>query len=113
MKELKISERKTDDTVFMDLEGDLIYGESTLKLRREVRRLIGEGKKNISLNLEKLSYVDSSGIGEFISTLTAINREDGGHLKLLNPTDKTYHLLEISNLLTIFDISREGHVATG
>jgi anti-sigma B factor antagonist len=113
MKELIISERQVGDTFVLDLEGDLIYGESTLKLRREVRRLIGEDKKKISLDLEKLSYVDSSGVGEFISALTAVNREDGGELKILNPTEKTYRLLEISNLLSIFDISGDGQSAVG
>lgn len=115
MAQLIISERQAGEFVVLDLEGDILFGEDTEVLRQTVRRLIGDGRNKISLNLEKVFYVDSGGIGELISTLTAVNREKDGHLRILNPTERIYQLLEISKLLKIFDISFEenGESAAG
>ena len=49
-----------------------------------------------------VGYVDSSGIGELVSSYTTINRE-GGQLKLLNLTQKMEDLLGITKLLPVFD----------
>jgi anti-sigma B factor antagonist len=107
MAELIIAKREIDDRIILDLSGDIIFGEGTVKLRKEIRRLLEEGKNIICLNLENVRYVDSSGIGELISGLTAINRTENGQLKLLNPTPRLINLLEISKLLSIFDCCNE------
>jgi anti-sigma B factor antagonist len=72
-------------------------------LRTAIRRLLEEGKKRILLNLSGVGYIDSSGIGELVSSYTAINKE-GGQLKLLNLTQKLQDLLTITKLLTVFDV---------
>ncbi len=104
MAELTINERKSENAVILELSGDILFGEGNLTLRSEIRRLIGEGKNKICLNLEKVCYVDSSGIGELISGLTAVKREEGGELKLLNPPERIQTLLEIAHLTKIFDL---------
>ena len=55
------------------------------------------------MNLACVSYIDSSGIGELVSSYTAIGK-DGGQLKLLNLTQKLQDLLTITKLLTVFDV---------
>lgn len=107
MTNLIINERETDDAVILDLDGDITFGDGNLTLRREIRRLIGEGKTKIRLNLEKVFYVDSSGIGELISGLTAVHRVEGGELTLLNPTQRIQELLEIAHLTKVFDIYQD------
>ena len=102
MAELNIKERQAGDVTVLDLEGKITIGEGSVALRNAIRRLIDEGKKKILLNLARVSYVDSSGIGELVSSFTTINRE-GGQLKLLNLTQKIQDLLAITKLLTIFD----------
>jgi anti-sigma B factor antagonist len=110
MKELVISERRADDAIILDLSGDLIFGEANAALRSTMRRLLREGNTNITLNLEEVLYLDSSGIGELISALTAMNREENGRLKLLNPTERIQTLLQISKLMDVFEIEYdEGH----
>ena len=56
----------------------------------------------ILLNLARVGYIDSSGIGELIANYTTISRQ-GGQLKLLNLTDRIQNLLVITKLLTVFD----------
>ena len=111
MAELIIAERNMDGVVVLDLTGDITFGQGTEKLRNEIRYLLAEGKNRIWLNLENVCYVDSSGIGELISGLTAVSRHGDGQLKLLNPPDRLIKLLEISNLLGIFDIYYEKKIS--
>ena len=103
MAELNIKERQAGDVTILDMTGKVTIGEGSVALRSAVRRLIEEGKKKILLNLSGVSYVDSSGIGELVSSFTTINRE-GGQLKLLNLTQKIQDLLAITKLLTVFDV---------
>ncbi|HEX3560689.1 MAG TPA: STAS domain-containing protein [Pyrinomonadaceae bacterium] len=102
MAELNIRERQAGDVTILDLEGKITIGEGSVSLRSAIRRLIEEGKKKILLNLAGVGYVDSSGIGELVSSYTTIGRE-GGQLKLLKLTQKIRDLLGITKLLTVFD----------
>jgi anti-sigma B factor antagonist len=103
MAELNIRERQASDVTVLDMDGRITIGEGSVALRSAVRRLLEEGKKNILLNLAGVGYIDSSGIGELVSSYTAINKEQG-QLKLLNLTQKLQDLLAITKLLTVFDV---------
>jgi len=103
MAKLNISERQADDITILDMNGDVIFGQGNVVLRSAIRRLLREGKKKILLNFSGVGFVDSSGIGELVSGFTAINRE-GGQLELMNLPQRFQYLLEITKLLTVFDI---------
>lgn len=103
MAELNISERQAGDVTILDLSGKVTIGEGSIALRTTIRRLLAEGKKKILLNLGSVGYIDSSGIGELVSSFTAVNKEDGS-LRLLNLTQKIQDLLAITKLLTVFDV---------
>jgi anti-sigma B factor antagonist len=103
MAELNISERQVGDVTILDMDGKITIGEGSVALRTAIRRLLEEGKKKILLNLAKVNYIDSSGIGELVSSYTAIGKESG-QLKLLNLTQKLEDLLTITKLLTVFDV---------
>ena len=103
MAELNISERQAGDIAVLDMSGRITIGEGSVALRTTVRRLLEEGKKKVLLNLAGVGYIDSSGIGELVSSYTTIEK-DGGQLKLLNLTQKLQDLLTITKLLTVFDV---------
>ena len=103
MADINISERQAGDVTILDLNGKVTIGEGSVALRSAIRRLLGEGKNKILLNLGGVGYIDSSGIGELVSSYTAINKEQG-QLKLLNLTQKLQDLLTITKLLTVFDV---------
>jgi anti-sigma B factor antagonist len=102
MAQLIIKERQAGDVTILDLSGKVTIGEGSVQLRESVRKLLDEGKKKILLNLGDVSYVDSSGIGELVSSYTTTNN-NGGQLKLLNLTKKIQDLLMITKLLTVFE----------
>jgi anti-sigma B factor antagonist len=106
MAELNISERQAGDVTILDMSGKVTIGEGSIALRSAIRRLLGEGKSKILLNLGAVNYVDSSGIGELVSSFTAVNKENGS-LKLLKLTQKIQDLLAITKLLTVFDVFDE------
>ena len=103
MAELNINERQAGDVTVLDMSGRVTIGEGSVALRTGIRRLLEEGKKKILLNMGGVGYIDSSGIGELVSSFTAINK-DGGQLKMLNLTQKLRDLLAITKLLTVFDV---------
>src|SRR6476619_2336023 len=105
MSDLNISERQAGDVTVLDLNGKVTIGEGSVALRTAIRRLLGEGKNKILLNLGSVGYIDSSGIGELVSSFTAVKKE-GGTLKFLNLTQKIQVLLAITKLLTVLTFSR-------
>jgi anti-sigma B factor antagonist len=101
MAQLTINERQSGDVTILDLAGKITIGEGSVQLREAVQGLLNAGKTKILLNLGDVSYVDSSGIGELVSSYTTTNNR-GGQLKLLNLTKKIQDLLMITKLLTVF-----------
>jgi anti-sigma B factor antagonist len=102
MAELDVKERQAGDVTILDLNGEVRIGDGSIALRDAIRKLAGEGRTKVLLNLASVGYMDSSGIGELIANYTTLSRQ-GGQLKLLNLTDKIQNLLVITKLLTVFD----------
>ena len=100
---MKVATRQVDGVTILDLSGRITLGEGSVTLRDAVHDLVAKGSKHILLNLENISYIDSSGIGELVSAFTSV-KNSGGELKLLNLTKKVHDLLQITKLYTVFDI---------
>ena len=100
---MKATTRQVDSVNVVDLSGRITLGEGCSQLRELIRDLLAKNHKNILLNLGEVTYIDSSGIGELVSGFTAVSNQ-GGHLKLLNLTKKVQDLLQITKLLTVFDV---------
>jgi anti-sigma B factor antagonist len=99
---LSIKTRKVDNVVLFDLSGKLTIGEPVMQLRELLRNHVNEGNKKFVLNLGDVSYIDSSGLGELVSSYSTI-RSKQGDIKLLHLTAKTKDLLQMTKLLTVFD----------
>jgi len=100
---IKTSTRLVDSVTIVDLSGRITLGEGSSILRETVRDLISKGQKNILLNLGDVTYIDSSGIGELVSSFTSVSNQ-GGKLKLLNLQRKVHDLLQITKLYTVFEV---------
>ena len=100
---MKAIVRLVDSVTIMDVSGRITLGEGCTQLRELIREQLRKGNKNVLLNLGDVSYIDSSGIGELVSSYTAVSNQ-GGSLKLLNLTKKVQDLLQITKLYTIFDV---------
>jgi anti-sigma B factor antagonist len=100
---LKIEPRVVAQVTILDVTGRIVLGDEIGDLRDAVRNLIADGKKKIILNLAGVDYIDSSGVGELVSSYTTV-RNAGGELKLLNLTQKVQDVLYVTKLYTVFDI---------
>ncbi|MDE3178687.1 MAG: STAS domain-containing protein [Acidobacteriota bacterium] len=100
---MKAKTRRVDSVTVVDISGRITLGDDLGELRQLIRSLLDQGQKNILLNLADVTYIDSSGIGELVSGFTAASNK-GGSLKLLSLTKKVQDLLQITKLLTVFDV---------
>ena len=107
---MKIDVRAVGDVHILDCSGKITLGEGTMAVRNTVRDILKNGGKKIILNLSDVNYIDSSGIGELVSTFTTVTNQ-GGQLKLLNLTKKIQELLAITKLLTVFQVFENEQVA--
>ena len=94
--------RRLDDVVLLDISGRITIGEGTVIIRETIRRLLDAGDRKFILNHSDCDYIDSSGLGELVTTFTTV-RNAGGQLKLLNLTNRVQDLLQITKLLTVFE----------
>jgi anti-sigma B factor antagonist len=100
---MDIHTRTVGDTHILDISGRIILGKGTMTVRNTIKDLLHNGVKKIVLNLAEVNYIDSSGVGELVSSYTTVAKE-GGQLKLLNLTTKVRELLAITKLLTVFQV---------
>ena len=94
--------RRLDDVVILDLSGRITIGEGTIILRDNILKLLAAGDRKFLLNLTDVDYIDSSGLGELVTSFTTV-RNQSGQLKLLNLTRRVQDLLQITKLLTVFE----------
>jgi anti-sigma B factor antagonist len=102
--EMTASTRLVGGVTIVDLSGRIVLGEGSALLRDLFRDLVREGNKKIRLNLSDVNYIDSSGLGELVSAFTSM-RSQGGELKLLNLTKRVRLLLQVTKLITVFDVT--------
>ena len=100
---LTVNTRKVQGVVVVDMSGKLSAGEAVLLLRNTIRHFSEDGNRKFLLNLGTVSHIDSAGLGELITTYTSV-RNRGGDVKLLNLTKTAKDLLQMTKLLTVFDV---------
>ncbi len=99
---LKIIDHNVDGVTVIDCEGRIVFGDEAGILRDMVKSTLHKNKQLV-LNLAKVSYIDSGGIGTLVSLFTSA-RNQGGDIKLANLTKRVGDLLQITKLLTVFDV---------
>lgn len=89
------------NAVVLQLKGDVMGGPDGSKLHDKLRELKEAGRKNVVVDLSKVRFMNSSGLGMLIGGLATM-RNAGGDLRLANATDRIQSLLMIAKLLTVF-----------
>ena len=137
---LKLETRAVGDVTVLDVSGRITAGDGSGIFRQAIRDQVAQGSKNILLNLEEVSYIDSSGLGELVlghGTVTqnicdacgasvfqndqgewdpcpqcqSKGRTAWGRLKLTNLNSQVRELLEFSRLNSVFDIHESEELA--
>ena len=103
---MKMSHRSKDGVTILEPKGKITIGVGDIALREAVDETLEGGSKNILINLHDVTTIDSSGIGELVSAYTTVTNR-GGKLKLLHLPPKVQDILQITQLVTVFDIFDE------
>ncbi len=98
---MTIKEEFQGDVVVLELKGNLMGDPETTELREKVRSLVADGFIKVVLDIAKLKWVNSSGLGALISSLATINN-GGGDLRIANVTEKINSLFMITQLIKVF-----------
>ena len=102
--------RDVDGVTIVDIKGRLVLGEESAALRALVADLVGKGQRKILLNFVDVNYIDSSGLGNLVSSLVRVRMYDG-ELKLLNLTKRVHDVMRVTKLNTVFQIMDDEAVA--
>jgi anti-sigma B factor antagonist len=101
---LKISQREVDGVTVVALDGRIVLGEESTALREKIKSLLAEGKKKIVLNMDNITFIDSAGLGTLVASHHTAKKE-GASLRLCHLGSKFQEVLQITKLLTVFDVS--------
>jgi anti-sigma B factor antagonist len=99
---MHITERIANDVKILDLEGKLTIGDGAELLRDKVASVAFLGYNKIILNLAKVPYVDSGGLGQLVRCSMAAQKNNGS-VKLIGLTSRITDLLTITKLANVFD----------
>ena len=98
--ELKVDLKKDGELLFVDLQGDLDIN-SNKEFKEKVNSV--QGVKKIIVNCENLSYIDSTGLGAFISIYKNI-KEKGEKLVITGLKPHIKKIFFITDLDKVFEI---------
>jgi anti-sigma B factor antagonist len=100
---MEIRQRIVGGIVFLDLKGRFVMDEGEA-VREAVNRQLSKGRRQFVLNLEDVTFMDTSGLSTIIGVRLAIQRQDG-EIRLLNLPTRVKDLLVITRLITLFEIA--------
>lgn len=101
--QLKLAKRTVDGILVIGCSGRIVFGDESSLLRDEVKKAIADGQKRIVLNLGETNYIDSGGLGTLVALHTTAHNA-GGSIKLANLTRRVGDLLQVTKLLTVFEV---------
>jgi anti-sigma B factor antagonist len=99
---LKLNFRLIDGITVVDCHGRIIFGEESSMLREAVKEQL-KTTKDIVINLADVNYIDSGGLGTLVGLFTSA-RSTGGTIKLANLTHRVGELLQVTKLVTVFEV---------
>ncbi len=89
------------NAVVITLKGNVMGGPDGSGLHNTLHELREKGKNNVVVDLSKVKFMNSSGLGMLISGMTTM-RNSGGDLRLANVADRIQSLLIVTKLITVF-----------
>ncbi len=98
---MKFEDSLLDDIVILNVSGKIMGGEETTMFHGKLHEYINQNKKNIVVDLSRVDWVNSVGLGMLISALTTV-KNAGGRLVLANIT-KIESILTITRLISVFE----------
>jgi anti-sigma B factor antagonist len=100
---MNIPSRSVDEVLILEPKGKITIGVGDVALRNAVQQAVADGHTKILIDLSGVTTMDSSGIGELVSTYTTVTNR-GGKLKLLHLPPKIQDIMQVTQLITVFEV---------
>ena len=98
-----LTHRQQQGVTIINPEGKITLGDGDLELGEAVRGVLDEGCRKVIINFSKVTYLDSSGVGELVGCYTSIKNR-GGELRVCGMNSRIYNLITMTSLHTVFDV---------
>src|SRR4030065_2532358 len=99
---MKLSSREVNGVVVLEPKGNIMGGPDATLLHEKLHEYIKQDKKKVVIDLSKVEWMNSTGLGVLSAGLTTL-RNNGGELKLARVTEKIQSRLAITKLITVFE----------
>jgi len=101
---MQINLREKQGITVFDIEGEIRRSEaSNITLHRIIKNQLDENKKKFLLNMNKVEFIDSFGVGEILASYIS-TQNVGGSLKLTNISKKLSLVFQVTMLSKVFEI---------
>jgi anti-sigma B factor antagonist len=100
---MNITSRQVGGVTILEPKGKITIGIGDVALRNAVQEAVAAGARNILIDLSGVTTIDSSGIGELVATYTTVTNR-GGKLKLLHLPPKVQDIMQVTQLITVFEV---------
>jgi len=100
---LKMTNSEVDGVSVVELVGSIVLGEESTSFREKLKSMVAEGKKKIVLNMSEIKYIDSAGLGALVAAHIGAKNQ-GASVRLCHLGKKFHEVMQITKLLTVFDV---------
>ena len=107
---MDIDIRTFGELKLLKIKGRITLGAGVDRLRNTLDELLAVGSNRWVLDVSEVAMIDSSGIGLLVRYLTSAKQE-GGALKLLNPSKFALQTLKMIGLLNLFEVFEDQDTA--
>ena len=99
---MNIKQNSTGDVMVLNISGKIMGGPDHEKFQSEIKTLINAGHVDVLLNLSKVSWVNSTGLGILVSAYHTL-KKNGGQLKICHVSDRIDNILNVTQLKLVFE----------
>jgi anti-sigma B factor antagonist len=100
---MKIKSREVEGITIFDVSGEMYGGAENMEIVNMVTELAKQKKLDLLVNLSKVKWISSTGLGILVSARSRFSKE-GGVIKLCHPNDRVLGILQVTRLNMIFDV---------
>jgi anti-sigma B factor antagonist len=99
---VKVSKKPEGDIMVLHLSGKIMGGPDHDRFHTEIKTMIAEGYVDILLNMSRVSWINSTGLGILVTAYRTVTKNDG-RLKICAVNERIDNILNITQLKLVFE----------
>lgn len=99
---MKISEKPQGEVMILQLSGKIMGGEDHELFHSQIKTLINEGYVDVILNMGKVNWINSTGLGVLVSGYHTL-KKNGGQMRICDVSGRIDNILNVTQLKLVFE----------